>query len=225
MYELQSQGSQAWLWSYSFSRSFSWSIRRVLNIKGPPGEIIKLIIRRNTSHLMKLCVPGENCLRASDTAQLPISRVETETKRRQKKKKCDPESIDVGITKLHRVSWFPRERFPPCQTSLSSRAQCYLSKANLSVYFRPQRRPNWVWATQSHLSGLLSHYTVPSWHLGLGPSTYVLVIKELTYPNSHNLNTSWSGSRGQMWKRVLTHKVRRSQFINVQPCLSLVTST
>lgn len=146
-----------------------------------------------------------------------------EWKQRPKEDKigCDPESIEVGITKLHRVSRFPRERFPSCQTSLSSRAQCYLPKANVPVYFRP----NWVWATQSHLSVLLSHYAVPSWHLGLGPSTYALVIKELTYPNSHNLNASWSGSRGQMWKRVLTHKVRRSQVINVQPCLSLVTST
>lgn len=138
---------------------------------------------------------------------------------------CDPGSKTAGITKLHGVSWFPRERFPSCQTSLSSRAQCYLPKANVPVYFRPQRRPNWVWATQSHFSVLLSHYAVPSWHLGLGPSTYALVIKELTYPNSHNLNASWSGSRGQMWKRVLTHKFRRSQVINVQPCLSLVTST
>lgn len=171
---------------------------------------------------MKLYVPQENCLRTRDTAQLSISRVETETKRRQNR--LWSRIHNSGITKLHRVSWFPRERFPSCQTSLSSRAQCYLPKANVPVYFRPQRRPNWVWATQSHLSVLLSHYAVPSWHLGLGPSTYALVIKELTYPNSHNLNASWSGSRGQMWKRVLTHKVRRSQVINVQPCLSLVTS-
>lgn len=165
---------------------------------------------------MELCVTEENCLRTSDTAHLSI---ETETKRHEM-------VIEVGITNLDLVSWFPREHFfPSCQTSLSSRSQCHLPTANVPVYFRHQSRPNWVWATQNHLSVLLSHYTVPSWHLVLGPSTYARVIKELTYPNSNNLNASWSRSRGQMWKRVLTHKVRRSQFINFQPCLSLVTST
>lgn len=105
------------------------------------------------------------------------------------------------------------------------RAQGYLPKASVPVYFGHQSGPTWVCATQSHLSVPFSHHAVPSRHLVLGPSTYAPVIKELTCPNSHNLNASWSGSRGQMWKRVLTHKVRRSQFINFQPCLSLVTST